>query len=184
MTREELNLMRDVSLADKQLFYAVHNEIPIRDVPFHKKGRDAVQSMRDAMTRETAIPQIPYGEASPALGQRGVALKPPNTQYKYFRWVYPMIRPEYIAQQRAMGVSDLAIRYKTREKEYLTDWLDTPTPPARWGKPGMIGNHTPIGVEDWGVERRLNPNPKREGEGRVRKSKTFAQSMKELMGKR
>ena len=183
MTREELNGMRDVSLADKQLFYAIHTEIPIRDVPFHKKGRDAVQAMRDSVARPTEVPQIPYGEASPALGQRGVALKPANTQYKYFRWVYPWLKPEYVADQRAKGVSDLAIRYNTREKEYITDWLDTPTPPARWGKPGMIGNHTPIGTEDWGVEKRVNPNPPRVASGRVR-NKTFAQSMKELMGKK
>ena len=180
MTREELNSMRDVSLADKQLFYAIHTEIPIGDVPFHKKARDAIQAMRDTIARETAIPQIPYGEASPALGQRGMVLKPPNTQYKYFRWVYPMLRPEYVAQQRAKGVSDLAIRYNTREKEYITDWLDTPTPPSYFGKPGMIGNHTVIGVEDWGVEKRPNPTPKREAAGRVRGGKSFARMMAEL----
>jgi hypothetical protein len=180
MTREELNSMRDVSIADKQLFYAIHTEIPIGDVPFHKKARDAIQKMRDTIVRETAIPQIPYGEASPALGQRGMVLKPPNTQYRYYRWAYPWLKPEYVAEQRAKGVSDLLMRYNTREKIYITDWLDTPTPPSYFGKPGMIGNHTVIGVEDWGVEKRPNPTPKREAAGRVRGGKSFARMMAEL----
>jgi hypothetical protein len=161
----------DVPLADRQLFYALHTEIPIRDVPFHERGRKAVQAMRDNMTRPTEVPRIPYGEQSPALGQRGMAFEPPNTQYRYFRWVYPWIPQPYVDKKRREGWSEMRIRFETREKEYITDWLDTPTPPARWGKPGMIGNHTVIGTEDWGLEKRINPNPPRVASGRVRRKK-------------
>jgi hypothetical protein len=158
MTVKELNDMRDISLADKQIFYALHTEIPIGDVPFHRKGREAVQKLRDSMSRPVAVPQISYGDRDRRLGVREIALQPPNIQYRYYKWIYPWLKPQYLAEQRAKGVSEMAIRFNTREKQYITDWLDTPTPPAVWN----------TGSADWGVDRRMNPNPPRVAAGRVR----------------
>jgi hypothetical protein len=173
MTEGEMKSIIGLPISDRYLFYAIHNEIPIDRVPLHNRGRTIVQSMRDSITKPVAVPQIPYGATTQPLGVREVALQPRPNQYRYYRWAYGLIPPDYIEAKRKQGWSDERIKNSARTKVYVTDWLDTPKPPPEWGNRYDLSNSYQVQPKDWGVDTRVNETAPRVASGRVRGEGNF-----------
>lgn len=145
----------------KLLWLALHDdrEGNAKISALHAKARGEVAALRNKVLKpSTTLPREPYDPLKPIITDKGY-------QFRYWHWAYPTLYPEYIKRLRDLGYSDLRIRNETREKVYVTDWLDTPTPPKGWGKFDPVRR---LDITDFGVDRREVPTTNISGVGMKR----------------